>query len=226
MFPLLCIFFGIFSLLLQDEFTGLRHRMVESQIKDRGVHDSSVLEAMKKVPRHLFVPEKYQSAAYQDRPLPIGEGQTISQPYIVGFMTAAISPDPEDVVLEIGTGSGYQAAVLAEIVKEVYTLEIVSKLGEDAKKRLNSLGYKNVHAKVADGYHGWEEHAPFDAIIVTAAAEEIPKPLVEQLADPGRMVIPVGPRFDVQYLVLVTKKKGKVKMQNLFAVRFVPFTRD
>jgi len=226
MFPLLCIYFGLISLLLQDEFTGLRHQMVESQIKARGVEDTKVLEAMKKVPRHEFVPNNYRSAAYQDRPLPIGEGQTISQPYIVGFMTAAISPDPEDVVLEIGTGSGYQAAVLAEIVDEVYTLEIVPELGERSKKLLKSLGYKNVHAKVADGYHGWLEHAPFDAIVVTAAAEEIPKPLIEQLADPGRMIIPVGPQFEVQYLVLVTKKKGKVKMQNLFAVRFVPFTRD
>jgi protein-L-isoaspartate(D-aspartate) O-methyltransferase len=226
MFPLLCIYFGLISLLLQDEFTGLRHQMVESQIKARGVEDTKVLEAMKKVPRHEFVPNNYRSAAYQDRPLSIGQGQTISQPYIVGFMTAAINPDPEDVVLEIGTGSGYQAAVLAEIVDEVYTLEIVPELGERSKKLLKSLGYKNVHAKVADGYHGWLEHAPFDAIVVTAAAEEIPKPLIEQLADPGRMIIPVGPQFEVQYLVLVTKKKGKVKMQNLFAVRFVPFTRD
>ena len=181
------------------------YQMVETQIKARGVSDTKVLESMKKVPRHQFVPTKYISAAYADRPLSIGEGQTISQPYIVGFMTAAIRPDERDVV---------------------YTLEIVPKLGEQAKTRLKSMGYTNVHAKVADGYHGWEEHAPFDAIVVTAAAEEIPEPLIEQLADPGRMVIPVGPQFDVQYLVLVTKKNGKVKMQNLFAVRFVPFTRD
>ena len=226
MFPLLMIFYGLLSLHLQDEYTGLRYQMVESQIKSRGVNNVQVLDAMKAVPRHQFVPERYRSAAYQDRPLPIGEGQTISQPYIVGYMTAAIKPDASDKVLEIGTGSGYQAAVLAEIVDEVYTLEIVPELGERSKKLLKSLGYKNVHAKVADGYHGWSEHAPFDAIVVTAAAEEIPKPLIDQLADPGRMVIPVGPQFDVQYLVLVTKKKGKVKMQNLFAVRFVPFTRD
>jgi len=226
MIPLLFLFHGLISLLFQDQYAGLRYKMVESQIKARDIQNAKVLEAMKKVPRHQFVPERYESAAYQDRPLPIGEGQTISQPYIVGFMTAAINPDAEDKVLEIGTGSGYQAAVLAEIVDQVYTLEIIPELGERSANLLKSLGYKNVHAKVADGYHGWQEHAPFDAIVVTAAAEEIPKPLIEQLADPGRMVIPVGPQFDVQYLVLVTKKKGKVKMQNLFAVRFVPFTRD
>ncbi len=226
MFPLLFIFYGLLSLHWQDEYAGLRYQMVENQIKARGVSDTKVLESMKKVPRHQFVPSKYITSAYADRPLSIGEGQTISQPYIVGFMSAAIRPDANDVVLEIGTGSGYQAAVLGEIVKEVYTLEIVPKLGEQAKMRLKSMGYSNVHVKVGDGYHGWEEHAPFDAIIVTAAAEEIPEPLIEQLADPGRMVIPIGPQFDVQYLVLVTKKNGKVKMQNLFAVRFVPFTRD
>jgi protein-L-isoaspartate(D-aspartate) O-methyltransferase len=226
MFPLLFICYSVFSFFIQDEYAGLRHQMVETQIKARGVGDEKVLEAMKKVPRHLFVPGKYESSAYQDRPLPIGEGQTISQPYIVGFMTAAIHPGLEDKVLEIGTGSGYQAAVLAEIVSEVYTLEIVPELGNVAQKRLSDLGYANVHSKVSDGYHGWVEHAPFDAIVVTAAAVEIPKPLIEQLADGGRMVIPVGPAFDVQYLVLVTKKNGKVKMQNLFAVRFVPFTRD
>jgi protein-L-isoaspartate(D-aspartate) O-methyltransferase len=226
MFALLFIFLNLYASTIQDEFAGLRAQMVETQIKARGVSDERVLEAMKKVPRHLFVPNKYISAAYQDRPLPIGEGQTISQPYIVGFMTAAIKPEATDKVLEIGTGSGYQAAVLAEIVDEVFTLEIVPPLGERAKNLLNSQGYTNVFAKVADGYHGWSTHAPFDAIVVTAAAEEIPKPLIEQLADGGRMVIPVGPQFDVQHLVLVTKKNGKVKLQNLFPVRFVPFTRE
>ena len=220
--PLIALLFFVH----QDEYTGLRHQMVEQQILARGVRNAKVLEAMKNVPRHLFVPNKYRSSAYQDRPLPIGMNQTISQPYIVGYMTEAIHPKKDDKVLEIGTGSGYQAAVLAEIVDKVYTLEIVSELGEKAKKLLKSMGYTNVYARVTDGYHGWSEHAPFDAIIVTAAAEEIPKPLIDQLADPGRMVIPVGPRFDVQYLVLVTKKNGKVKMENLFAVRFVPFTRD
>jgi protein-L-isoaspartate(D-aspartate) O-methyltransferase len=220
------LYFGLISLILQDEYAGLRHQMVETQIKARDIDDVQVLSAMKKVPRHLFVPEKYQSAAYQDRPLPINAGQTISQPYIVGFMSAAIKPKKDDVVLEIGTGSGYQAAVLAEIVKEVYTLEIIPELGKEAKDLLTRLGYSNVFAKVSDGYHGWSEHAPFDAIVVTAAAEEVPQPLIEQLADGGRMVIPVGPAFNVQNLMLVTKKDGKVKKEKLFAVRFVPFTRD
>jgi protein-L-isoaspartate(D-aspartate) O-methyltransferase len=226
MVPVIFLYLNLISCILQDEYTGLRHQMVESQIKARGIDDVQVLAAMKKVPRHLFVPKNYQSAAYQDRPLPIDEGQTISQPYIVGYMTAAINPKKGDVVLEIGTGSGYQAAVLAEIVREVYTLEIIPKLGKEAKDLLTRLGYTNVHAKVSDGYHGWSEHAPFDAIVVTAAAEEVPQPLIDQLADGGRMVIPVGAAFSVQNLILVTKKDGKVKMQNLFAVRFVPFTRD
>ena len=208
----------------QDEFEGLRHQMVETQIKARGVTDQNVLEAMKNVPRHLFVPETYQSSAY--RPLPIGQGQTISQPYIVGYMTEAVKPHENQVVLEVGTGSGYQAAVLAEIVKEVYTLEIIPELGIMAKERLTILGYENVHAKVSDGYHGWAEHGPFDAIVVTAAAEEIPGPLLDQLADGGRMIIPVGSQFSVQNLVLVTKKNGQLKQKKLFGVRFVPFTRD
>lgn len=214
------------ALLFQDEYAGLRHQMVETQIEARGVGDSNVLKSMKKVPRHLFVPSSYQSAAYSDRPLPIGNNQTISQPYIVGYMTETIHPKSDDVVLEIGTGSGYQAAVLAEIVKEVYTLEIIPELGIMAKERLNILGYTNIHAKVSDGYYGWNEFAPFDAIVVTAAAEQIPEPLIEQLAEGGRMIIPVGPAFDIQNLVLVTKKNGETKVKKLFAVRFVPFTRD
>ena len=212
--------------LLQDEFAGARIQMVREQIEKRGVADEHVLEAMRKVPRHLFVPDSYTAAAYFDRPLPIGLGQTISQPYIVAYMTEAILPKPDDVVLEIGTGSGYQAAVLAEIVKEVYTLEIIAELGLMARERLKILRYDNVHAKVSDGYHGWSEHAPFDAIVVTAASEQIPEPLIEQLADGGRMIIPVGAQTEVQHLVLVTKKDGKVKKKQLFGVRFVPFTRD
>ena len=214
------------SALWQDEYAGLRYQMVATQIEVRGVTNQHVLNAMKKVPRHLFVPGDMQSSAYQDRPLPIGLGQTISQPYIVAFMTEAIRPKKTDVVLEIGTGSGYQAAVLAEIVKEVYTLEIIPELGMMAKERLKSMGYENIFAKVSDGYHGWSEHAPFDAIVVTAAAEEVPQPLIEQLADGGRMIIPVGPAFDIQNLVMVTKKNGEVKQKKLFAVRFVPFKRD
>jgi protein-L-isoaspartate(D-aspartate) O-methyltransferase len=210
----------------QDEYAGLRNQMVETQIKARDVNDPKVLASMKKVPRHLFVPQEYKSSAYDDRPLPIGMRQTISQPYIVAFMTEAIKPRENDRVLEIGTGSGYQAAVLAEIVKEVYTLEIIPELGLMAKERLQILGYENIHVKVSDGYYGWAEHGPFDAIVVTAAAEEIPQPLIDQLAEGGRMIIPVGPQFSVQNLVLVTKKKGEIQMKKLFAVRFVPFTRD
>jgi len=219
----------IFAVLLssfQDEYTGERHAMVESQIASRGVKNRQVLDAMKKVPRHQFVPDTYKSEAYQDRPLPIGMDQTISQPYIVGYMTEAISPGKDDIVLEIGTGSGYQAAVLAEIVKEVYTLEIIPELGIIATERLERMGYKNVHCRVADGYYGWQEYGPFDAIIVTAAAEKIPQPLVDQLAEGGRMIIPVGPAFDVQNLVLLTRKNGEIKTKKLFGVRFVPFTRE
>ena len=212
--------------LYQDEYAGLRYQMVEAQIKARGITDKNVLESMKKVPRHLFVPAQYQSSAYQDRPLPIGQNQTISQPYIVGYMTEAINPKSEDVVLEIGTGSGYQAAVLAEIVKTVYTLEIIPELGLMARERLKILGYENIFTKVTDGYHGWSEFAPFDAIVVTAAAEEIPEPLTEQLREGGRMIIPLGPAFDIQNLVLVTKQNGELKIKKLFPVRFVPFTRD
>ncbi|MCG8307307.1 MAG: protein-L-isoaspartate(D-aspartate) O-methyltransferase [Cytophagales bacterium] len=222
-FILCCSSLFIFS---QDEYAGLRHRMVERQIKARGVRDQKVLEAMMTVPRHLFVPKEHRSSAYQDRPLPIGHGQTISQPYIVGFMTEAVAPDHGDKVLEIGTGSGYQAAVLAEIVKEVYTLEIIRELGSTAKERLNILGYTNINAKVSDGYHGWVEHGPFDAIVVTAAAKEIPQPLIDQLAEGGTMIIPVGPQFSVQNLVLVNKSNGAIKTKKLLAVRFVPFTRD
>jgi protein-L-isoaspartate(D-aspartate) O-methyltransferase len=217
---------AVFLSCLQDEYTGTRHTMVESQIADRGVSNPLVIEAMKKVPRHLFVPDTYKSQAYQDRPLPIGMDQTISQPYIVGFMTEAIAPRKDDVVLEIGTGSGYQAAVLAEIVKEVFTLEIIPELGNEAKERLDQLGYKNIHCRVADGYHGWIDHAPFDAIVVTAAAETLPQPLVDQLAEGGRMIIPVGKANDSQHLVLLRREKGKIISKKLLDVRFVPFTRE
>jgi protein-L-isoaspartate(D-aspartate) O-methyltransferase len=210
----------------QDEYAGLRKQMVETQIESRGVKDKNVLYAMKKVPRHLFVPDQYQSSAYNDRPLPIGKNQTISQPYIVAFMTEAIGPEADDVVLEIGTGSGYQAAVLAEIVEKVYTLEIIPELGIMAKERLAILGYDNIEAKVSDGYYGWSEFAPFDAIIVTAAAAQIPEPLIEQLKEGGKMIIPVGAAHEVQNLVLITKKNGETKIKKLFPVRFVPFTRD
>ena len=213
-------------LIMQDEFTELRKQMVDTQIRARGVYNTRVLKAMENVPRHLFVPPELQSVAYEDRPLLIGHGQTISQPYIVAFMTEAIRPEPDDKVLEIGTGSGYQAAVLAEIVDSVYTLEIIPELGKEAAGRLRNLGYHNVKAKVSDGYYGWQEHAPFDAIIVTAAADEIPEPLLEQLKDGGRMIIPIEYAWGNQELVLVTKKKGEIKKKKILPVRFVPFTRD
>ena len=181
---------------------------------------------MRSVPRHLFVPEDRRRQAYEDHPLPIGYGQTISQPYIVAYMTELIEPRASHRVLEIGTGSGYQAAVLAEIVDSVYTIEIVPELAESAAERLDRLGYDNVRVRQADGYFGWEEHAPFDAIVVTAAAEHIPPPLVAQLKDGGRMVIPVGSPFRTQTLMLVEKgRRGRVTTKSLAPVRFVPFRR-
>jgi protein-L-isoaspartate(D-aspartate) O-methyltransferase len=210
----------------QDEYAELRNKMVESQIRSRGVDNTAVLNSMRVVKRHLFVPDHQKPYAYDDRPLSIGNNQTISQPYIVGFMTAAINPKKNDKVLEIGTGSGYQAAVLAEIVKEVYTIEIVPELAENARKTFEHLGYDNIHARTGDGYAGWPAEAPFDAIVVTAAPEEIPQPLIDQLREGGRMIIPVGPVYRVQSLQLLTKKNGNLKVQDLLPVRFVPFTRD
>ncbi len=222
------ILFALLTIILTDqpgEFAELRSRMVSDQIEARGIEDRTVLEAMRRVPRHLFVPENMRDEAYRDGPLPIGYGQTISQPYIVAYMTEIIEPDSGDVVLEIGTGSGYQAAVLAEIVREVRTIEIVAELADAGAARLWNLGYDNVTVMRADGYHGWPLHAPFDAIVVTAAAEHIPPPLIEQLKDGGKMIIPVGTRFNVQYLMLVEKEDGLVKTRSLMPVRFVPFTR-
>ena len=195
------------------------------QIENRGIDHKSTLDAMLKVPRHLFVPEKLKDEAYDDNPIPIGFGQTISQPYIVAYMTAAIEPRTHHKILEIGTGSGYQAAILAEIVKEVYTIEIVEELFSSAKKRIESLGYKNIKLKYADGYYGWQEAAPFDVIVVTAAAEYIPPPLLEQLKDGGKMIIPIGTPFLNQNLVLVEKSGKDFKTKSLLPVRFVPFTR-
>ena len=200
--------------------------MVKYQIETRNVKHKATLEAMRKVPRHKFVPFDQQIYAYEDRPLAIGNGQTISQPYIVAFMTSVINPEPDDKVLEIGTGSGYQAAVLAEIVNEVYTVEIIPELGNKAQDTFRELGYQNIQTRIGDGYFGWPEEAPFDAIIVTAAPDEIPEPLIDQLKEGGKIVIPVGPRSSVQSLQLLTKKDNKTKVQNLFPVRFVPFTRD
>ncbi|MEB3346468.1 protein-L-isoaspartate(D-aspartate) O-methyltransferase [Aquimarina gracilis] len=202
-----------------------RKAMVTNQLIARGINDPATLRAMRKVPREAFVPKSIREHAYQDNPLPIGQGQTISQPYIVAFMTQILQLKPNYKVLEIGTGSGYQAAVLAEIVRSVYTIEIVEELGVSAKKVFQKLGYTNVITRIGDGYNGWEEHAPFDAIIVTAGIEEIPQPLLDQLAEGGRMIIPVGPS-NQRNLVLVTKKKGKIKTKKVLPVRFVPFVRE
>ena len=208
-----------------DTYQEQRNSMVASQLENRNIRDESTLQAMRKVPRHRFVPKEQQRYAYEDRPLPIGYGQTISQPYMVAFMTEVIKLQKDFKVLEIGTGSGYQAAVLAEIVDKVYTVEIVPELANQAEKRFEELGYSNVKTIDADGYFGWEEFAPFDAIVVTAAAEFIPPPLISQLKEGGKMVIPVGSPFLVQTLMLVEKKKGKTTTKSLFPVRFVPFTR-
>ena len=209
-----------------NDFTSQRLEMVRSQLEDRRITDAATLQAMRTVKRELFVPERYKKYAYRDGPLPIGYDQTISQPYIVAFMVSTIHPKPTDRVLEIGTGSGYQAAVLGEIVAEVYTIEIVDELGAIAMDRLDSLGYDNVHVRLGDGYHGWPEAAPFDAILVTAAPEEVPQPLIDQLREGGRLVIPVGSMMGVQELLLLTKKKGKITRERLLPVRFVPFTRE
>lgn len=218
---------GFFSSLSgQNKFEIKRKEMVKKQIQPRGIADKNTLKALEVVPRHLFVPEEYQDQAYDDGPLPIGYGQTISQPYIVAYMTELLNVGPDDVVLEIGTGSGYQAAILSRIVKKVYTVEIVEELGFAAKERLKALNYDNVEVKIGDGYYGWEEHAPYSGIIVTAASEYIPPPLIKQLKDKGRMIIPVGSPFSVQNLMLVEKSGDKIRTKSLIPVRFVPLTRQ
>jgi protein-L-isoaspartate(D-aspartate) O-methyltransferase len=209
-----------------EDYTMERERMVNNQIRARGINDPRVLAAMLKVPRHLFVPLSYRLQSYNDSPLPIGEGQTISQPYIVAFMTEALELKKDDRVLEIGTGSGYQAAILAEIAAEVYTIEVLPELGKRAQKLLNELGFTNIYVSIGDGYKGWPEEAPFDAIIVTCAPENIPPALIEQLKDGGRMIIPVGPVGGVQNLIKGIKKGGKLKTQDVLPVRFVPMIKD
>jgi protein-L-isoaspartate(D-aspartate) O-methyltransferase len=197
-----------------------RMKMVDIQIRNRGVRDPEVLHAMESVPRHEFVPRGSVNQAYDDHPLHIGHGQTISQPYIVALMSEVLELEREDRVLEIGTGSGYQAAVLAELVRAVYSIEIVEELGKEAAERLSRLGYDNVTVRIGDGYKGWPEEAPFDAIIVTAAPEAVPQALVEQLAEGGRMVLPVG--VGVQELLLIEMKNGKAVERHITSVRFVP----
>ena len=221
-------YIGIFLLLMpwqEDVYMANREKMVKQQIERRGVKDPVVLKAMRTVKRHEFVPAGQTNNAYEDRPLPIGYGQTISQPYIVAYMTEVIKPQSNFKVLEIGTGSGYQAAVLSAIVKEVYTIEIIPELGKSATERLKKANCNNVQVKTSDGYHGWKEHAPYDAIVVTAAAEFIPPPLIGQLKEGGKMVIPVGSSFMTQMLILVEKKKDTTVTKNLLPVAFVPLTR-
>ncbi len=207
-----------------DAFIDKRNNMVDQQIANRGIKDNAVLDAMRKVPRHEFVPQEYIHQAYDDHPLPIGYGQTISQPYIVALMTEVLQVKPGQRVLEIGTGSGYQAAILAELDAEVYTIEIIPELAEQAKARLEHLGYSQIKVLNADGYYGWEEYAPFDAIIVTAAPDHLPQPLVNQLKEGGRLVIPIGPVGSVQTLWLFEKSHGELLSTNLGLVRFVPLT--
>lgn len=209
-----------------DRFFHERQRMVGTQIRARGVSDEAVLTAMETAPRHEFVPAKYLKQSYADHPLPIGYGQTISQPFIVAWMTELLEIENGDKVLEIGTGSGYQAAVLAEITDQVYTVEIIEELEKSAEERLERLGYTKIKVKHADGYYGWEEYAPYDAIIVTCAPDHIPQPLVQQLKDGGRMVLPVGPPGGYQSLWLLRKQGDQVLTQNLGGVRFVPLTGE
>lgn len=208
----------------EDTYTEAREAMVRTQIEPRGVKDKQVLEAMRKVARHRFVPASLEDRAYSDGPLPIGEGQTISQPYIVALMTELLGLKSGDKVLEIGTGSGYQAAVLGEIVEEVYTIEIICSLAETAEKRLKEMGYENITVSCADGYQGWKEHAPFDGVIVTAAPDHIPQPLVDQLKVGAKLVIPVGDVF--QELMVITKTETGIKKMNAIPVRFVPMTGE
>jgi len=219
------LFFVLNCLPQADKYTGTREKMVEDQIESRGISNQLTLDAMKKVPRHKFVFSNMIDVAYDDGPLPIGYGQTISQPYIVAYMTAVIDPKPGQKILEIGTGSGYQAAVLAKIVDSVFTIEIITELSNSSQKKLKELGYKNVFCKNADGYYGWEKYAPFDAIVVTAAAEHIPPPLIKQLKDGGKMIIPVGSPFLNQSLILVERTGEEITTTSLLPVRFVPFTR-
>ena len=209
------------------DFEQARRQMVEEQIEARGVADSRVLEAMLRVPRHEYVPARYRAFAYNDTPLPIEFEQTISQPYIVALMTELLQPEPDDRILEIGTGSGYQAAVAADLVSEVYSIEIIPELARSAADRLERLGVSNVFVRAGDGYLGWPEQSPFDGILVTAGAEQVPEPLVEQLKPGARMIIPVGDSLSFQILRVVEKLPGgEVEIRDNIAVRFVPFRRN
>jgi protein-L-isoaspartate(D-aspartate) O-methyltransferase len=234
-FVLLLAFLLSLAAASSDEYVKRREEMVreiqqeaqaDRSILRKATLDQRVLEAMRKVPRHEFVPQDQKRFAYENRPLPIGYGQTISQPYIVAIMTDLLKLEPQDRVLEIGTGSGYQAAILAELVSEVYTIEIIGGLASQAKQRFQHFGYSNIQTRHGDGYYGWAPAGSFDAIMVTAAADHIPPPLIKQLKPEGRMLIPVGGKFTVQQLVLVEKdKEGKTKLRQILPVQFVPLTR-
>ncbi|MCP5104368.1 MAG: protein-L-isoaspartate(D-aspartate) O-methyltransferase [bacterium] len=209
-----------------SDYSLMRQKMVEEHIAGRGITDKRLLDAFRKVKRHLFVKQELRKHAYDDSPLDIGEDQTISEPYIVAVMTYAVAPEPGKKVLEIGTGSGYHAAVLAEMVKNVYTIEVIEKLGKEAKKRLDGMGYQNITCKIGDGYEGWEEYAPYDGIIVTCFEDHIPQPLINQLAVGGRMIIPVSYSSKVQELILIEKQSsGELKKTYLIPVQFVPLIR-
>ena len=208
----------------QDPTAARREAMVREQIQERGVSDPRVLQAMRTVPRHRFVPEELARAAYEDTPLPIGEGQTISQPYIVALMTELLDPRPDQRILEVGTGSGYQAAVLSGLVREVFSIEIKEPLQRQASETLARLGYANVRTRLADGYFGWPGEPPFDGIIVTAAVDHVPPPLLAQLKDGGRIVLPLGNPYSVQSLVVVTRSGGQYKVRHVLGVLFVPLT--
>jgi len=210
----------------QQNIAEKRQRMISEHLIPRGITDKATLNAMASVPREAFVPQVQKPFAYEDRPLPIGDGQTISQPYMVAFMTQALKLKKTDRVLEIGTGSGYQAAILSRIVDTVYTVEIIPTLAKKAEIHFKNLNIGNIKIRIGDGYFGWKEYAPFDAIMVTAGAESIPPVLVDQLAEEGVMIIPVGPHRGVRQLIRLTKKKGKIKTRSLMDVRFVPFVRE
>jgi len=224
------LFFLLFSISCTQNdpnFDHLRKLMIKNQLQSRGIRDDAVLKVMRSVERHNFVPENYRDRAYSDGPLPIGHGQTISQPYIVAFMTEQLQVSSQHKVLEIGTGSGYQAAILGELAKHVFTIEIIPELAEGAKNILNHLSYKNITVRAGDGYKGWPEEAPFERIMVTAAPAEVPQTLVDQLAPGGRMILPVGAQFLVQYLWVIEKDdQGTVTKEKILPVRFVPMVKE
>ena len=224
------LFFLLFSISCTQNdpnFDRLRKLMIKNQLQSRGIRDDAVLEVMRSVERHNFVPENYRDRAYSDGPLPIGHGQTISQPYIVAFMTEQLQVSSQHKILEIGTGSGYQAAILGELAKHVFTIEIIPELAEAAKNILNHLSYKNITVRAGDGYKGWPEEAPFERIMVTAAPTEIPQTLIDQLAPGGRMILPVGAQFLVQYLWVIEKDdQGTVTKEKILPVRFVPMVKE